>query len=77
MKSTHTPARALVLLAACCGAAALLPCAAQTALPAGTTSGFVTTRDGARIHYLEAGPTEGAQRDSTLRANSANSAPPR
>jgi non-heme chloroperoxidase len=28
----------------------------QPALPADTRSGFITTRDGVRIHYLEAGP---------------------
>jgi len=65
MKTTHIWARALALLAACCGAAALVPCAAQTYLPAGTKSGFVTTLDGARIHYLEAGPAATARRGPT------------
>jgi microsomal epoxide hydrolase len=39
-----------------CNFTSLSPAFGQPALPAGTRGGFVTTRDGVRIHYLEAGP---------------------
>jgi hypothetical protein len=39
-----------------CNVASLTPAFGQHLPVAGMRSGFVTTRDGVRIHYLEAGP---------------------
>ena len=48
------------------GFAVITTAQAQTKLPRGTRSGFVTTSDKVRIHYLEAGPSRGVSLPAIL-----------
>jgi len=55
----------VVIVLACC--VALAPAVfAQVTKAAGKKSGFVTTADGVKIHYLEAGPNPGTTKGPAL-----------
>jgi non-heme chloroperoxidase len=61
--------QALLLLVVCGG---LISIQAQGQLPAGTKSGFVTTSDNVRIHYIEARPRSTGRVSTSAPAHASN-----